>query len=145
MKNNNRITARDRNAIKGAIRRAFSRSELRNSIIEASKVVHSDPNRKAVKNWCLCNVCKKPEAKSYMTVDHIVPIISYNSSFEEQGADLTIDKLWCNPLNLQAICPACHNAKTLIEKQQKKTYKDSLKPPKIKKVPKKRLDKKSVK
>lgn len=124
-------TPKDRNDIKGAIRRVFSRSELRNSIIDAAIVEHSDPARPKVKKWCLCNVCKKPEAKSYMEVDHILPVIPVDSSFEALGADATIDRIWCEKNNLQAICPACHLLKTNEEKAAKKAYKDSLKPPKI--------------
>jgi 5-methylcytosine-specific restriction endonuclease McrA len=137
-------TPKDRNAIKGSLRRAFSRSKLHHSIIEAARVEHTDPNRPRVKNWVLCNICKEPEAKSYMTVDHIDPVIPYTTTFEELGADETIDRIWCDANNLQAVCPDCHDAKTLVEKAIKKQYRDSLKPPKIPKIKKERKSKKKL-
>ena len=73
---NSRITKKERGLIKGALRRVFSRSELRQKIVSASLIDHSDPKRTRVKNWCVCNLCKQPTPKSYVAVDHIVPIIS---------------------------------------------------------------------
>lgn len=117
---NPRITKRDRGLIKGALRRVFSRSELRNKIIDSSLIEHNDPTRPRVKRWCLCNVCKKPEAKSYMAVDHIDPLIPLGSSFEEMSLDVVVDRLWCIEYNLQAICSQCHDEKTKLERQARK-------------------------
>lgn len=116
---NPRITKKDRGLIKGAIRRVFSRSTLRNQVIAEALVVHSDPERPRVKNWCLCNVCKKPEAKSYMAVDHLSPVIPVDRSFEEMALDEVVDRLWCAKENLQAICPTCHDEKTKQERKQR--------------------------
>jgi len=121
---NKRVTPRERGLLKGAVRRVFSRSELRNKVIQASLVEHSDPARPRVKKWCLCAVCKKPEAKSYMTVDHIDPVIPLSSSFEEMGLDKTVDRLWCDINNLQAICPLCHDEKTKLERKARKKSKN---------------------
>lgn len=120
VKLNPRITKRDRGLIKGALRRVFSRSELRNSVITASIVEHRDPERPRVKNWCLCNVCKKPEAKSYCVIDHLEPLIPLDSSFEEMSLDVVVDRLWCDISNLQAICPDCHLTKTKEERSLRK-------------------------
>lgn len=126
-------TPKDRNAIKGALRRAFAISDLHNSILIAAIIEHSDPERLRVKTWCKCNICKEPEAKSYMVVDHIDPVIPIDTTFEELGADKTIDRIWCDPSNLQAVCPDCHDEKTSKEKIAKKALRDSLKPPKVSK------------
>jgi len=121
--NNPRITKKEQGLIKGALRRVFSRSDLRNAVIEASIVKHNNPDRPKVKTWCLCNVCKKPEAKSYMAVDHIEPLIPVSTSFAEMSLDEFIDRLWCVIDNLQAICPTCHDEKTAIERKARKKKK----------------------
>lgn len=120
---NNRISARERGLIKGALRRVFSRSELRRKVIDASIRPHSDPKRPKVKVWCKCAVCTNLEAKSYMVVDHITPVIPVHTSFEEMGADATIERLWCDIENLQAICPLCHDEKTAKERAERKKLK----------------------
>ena len=117
---NPRITKRDKGLIKGALRRVFSRSELRNSIITANMVEYSDLSRPRVKKWVLCNICKKPEAKSYVVVDHIDPFVPIGGSFEEMSLDVAVDRLWCEVHNLQAICPNCHELKSTEERQQRK-------------------------
>lgn len=124
---NSRVTPKERGLLKGAVRRVFSRSELRRKIIEASEVKHSDPSRPRVKKWCLCAACNKPEAKSYCVADHIEPVIPIDSSFEEMGLDLTVDRMWCKEDNLQTICPSCHDEKTKIERKQRKAMKNDKK------------------
>lgn len=58
-----------------------------------------------------------------MAADHVKPVIPVDSSFEEMGLDLTVDRLWCHPDNLQAICPDCHNIKTKSERKQRNAIK----------------------
>lgn len=120
---NKRLTPRDRNAIKGGLRRAFSRSELHAKVIEASLVEHTDPTRPRVKKWCLCNVCKLPEAKSYVVVDHILPLVPVDTKFEDMSLDTVVDRLWCEEHNLQAICPECHDKKSASEREERKKNK----------------------
>ncbi len=109
------------------MRRAFSRSELRRKVIEASIVVHSDPQRPRVKVWVRCNVCKEPEAKSYMAVDHILPLVPTDTTFADMSLDVVADRLWCEENNLQPICPACHKIKSAIEAKERKLKKRSKK------------------
>lgn len=127
MKANPRITAKDRNALKGAIRRAFSRSELHKSILSAAVIEHFDPERPRVKTWCRCQVCKKPEARSYMQVDHMEPVIPIDKHFEDMSLDEAVDRLWCDQANLQAICESCHDLKTAQEREARKPYRKSRK------------------
>jgi 5-methylcytosine-specific restriction endonuclease McrA len=126
---NPRISAKDRNKLKGALRRAFATSDLRRAIIQAALVEHSDPSRPRVKQWFRCNLCKQLDAKSYAVVDHILPVIPVDTSFESVGLDFTADRMWCDPMNLQALCTPCHDVKTKAEKAAKK----ALQPPKPKK------------
>ena len=120
---NERITKRERGLIKGALRRVFSRSELRRKVIDAAIVPHSDDSRKRVKTWVLCAECKKPEAKSNVVVDHINPVIPEHLSFEEMSVDTVIDRLWCEENNLQVLDESCHAIKTKAERARRKKKK----------------------
>lgn len=84
---------------------------------------YSDPSRPRVKTWCRCAVCKKPEAKSNVVADHISPVIPLDRSFGEMSLDETLDRMWCEPSNLQPICPACHKDKSKLETKQRKEFK----------------------
>lgn len=117
---NPRVTKREWGLIKGALRRVFSRSELRNSVITDSiDHKHKDASRLRVKTWCTCTVCGSKDAKSNMAVDHLIPVIPVNSSFEEMSLDELVDRLWCEKNNLQTICDSCHTKKTKQEAKER--------------------------
>ena len=120
---NKRITPKDRNAIKGAIRRAFARSELRNKVINDAEVKHSDPKRPRVKRWVMCAICKKPEARSYMQADHLEPLVKIDSSLEDMTPNELVHGTWCEEENLQPVCVKCHKIKSLGEQQERKRLK----------------------
>lgn len=121
---NSRITPKERGLLKGAIRRVFSRSELRRKVIDAAVIEHSDPKRPRVTKWCRCFICLNPTAKYQTQVDHVIPVIPINSSFEELGLDATADRTWCDEENLQAICESCHDIKTKQERKARKEAKN---------------------
>lgn len=121
--NNPRITPKERGLLKGAIRRVFSRSDLRRKVLDLSEVSHSDPLRPRVRKWSKCATCGKPTPKYLTVIDHIDPVIPVDSSFEHMSLDTVVDRLWCEEINLQPICEVCHTAKTKIEKDQRKEYK----------------------
>ena len=120
---NPRITKKDINLIKAALRRAFTRSELRNQVIKEAIVIHSDPNRPKVKTWCLCSICWKPEAKSYCIVDHVIPLVPIGVSFEDMSLKDAVDRLWCEKSNLQVLDKVCHNIKSKQEAKLRREYK----------------------
>lgn len=121
---NPRITAKERGLIKGALRRAFSRSELRKQCIENSVIKGlTIPERPRVKTWCKCSVCGQPSPKSYMVADHIDPVVPVDSSFEDLGVDELVNRMWCPIENLQPICPICHEAKTKQENSLRRANK----------------------
>jgi len=119
------ITKKDRNLIKGAIRRVFSRSALRIAVVNAAQIQHSDASRPRVKKWCLCAICKQPEAKSYVEVDHIEPVVKIDSSFEDMTLDEFVDRLWCDIKGLQVVCESCHDKKTAEEQKVRKLKRTS--------------------
>lgn len=121
--NNPRFTAKDRGLIKGAMRRAFSRSELHQQVLDEAAIEHSDPKRKRVKHWRRCNVCKQPEAKSNCVVDHISPVIPVNTTFADMSLDEAANRMWSEKSNLQCICETCHDKKSASEREERKRYK----------------------
>lgn len=120
---NDRITKRERGLLKGAMRRVFSRSDLRRKVLDSVDVVHTDPNRPRVKKWSRCPVCTNLTPKYLMIVDHIDPVIPVNTSFENMSMDEVLDRMWCVIINLQPICATCHDSKTKVEREQRKINK----------------------
>ncbi len=114
---------KERNLVKGAIRRVFSRSDLRQRAVKRSIVDHVDASRKRVKTWCFCTHCKQYIAKSYMQVDHIIPLIKIDETLEDLTWDEVIERLWCDENNLIAICTECHKAKSKAENKERRKYK----------------------
>lgn len=121
MGNNPRMTRQDISLASSAIRRAFSRSELRRQVLAAGAINHSDPTRPRVKSWVRCNECKQPQAKSSVEVDHNKePVIPLDSSLHAVvssvgGWDCLIDRVWCHISNLQILCETCHDRKSQAE------------------------------
>lgn len=122
---NPRVTPKDRGLIKAAIRRAFSRSDLRRQVLEESILPnHVDLSRPRVKKWGKCAECKIPTPKSYLVIDHINPVIPVDESFEDMSLDEVVDRMWCWASNLQALCNECHLTKT---KKENKIRRDNKK------------------
>ncbi len=118
------LTKKEKALLKGALRRIFARSDLHKQIKTRAIIKHSDPKRKKVKTWVRCESCLKPEAISNTTVDHVIPLIPPDSSWEEMTLQFSweelISKIWCNIENLQLLCSTCHDLKTSLEREQKK-------------------------
>ncbi len=129
---NPRITAKERGLIKGAIRRAFSRSELRQKIMARARIEHSDPSKPRCKKWIRCEVCKQPSPEWSSDVDHIDPLIPIGKTMAEMSMDELVNRTWCPEENLQAICLTCHDAKTKIEREARTIANRAKKPPKPK-------------
>lgn len=116
------------NLLKGAIRRVFSRSELRRKVVDTSVVAgYVDPNRPRVKKWSRCQQCKKLEPTYLMDVDHIEPVIPLSIPFEHLTVDTVVNRLWCEENNLQVLCVACHDAKSKQEQKIRLAYKKTIK------------------
>lgn len=106
-------------AIRGALRRVFSRSPvIREVLFKVRREVaryNKDGNRsKKDAVQYLCNVCKNYVGSTMVTVDHIEPVVSVTDGF----IDLQTfkDRLFCAAENLQVICDTCHNVKTQSER-----------------------------
>lgn len=106
-------------AIRGALRRVFSRSPV---IREVLRVVRREVPRfnkdgsrsKKDSVQYLCNVCKSYTPSTKISVDHIIPVVSVNEGFIDLNTFKS--RLFCDASNLQAICDFCHNTKTQSER-----------------------------
>lgn len=120
---NKRITKKERSLIKGGVRRAFSRSELRERAVATSRVDHFDPTRPRVKKWSKCADCGALTPTYKGDVDHVDPIIPVDSSFEDMSLDEVVDRTWCPENRLQFLCEVCHDRKTKAENKTRRENK----------------------
>lgn len=116
------ITKKERGLIKGGIRRVFSRSELRKSVIDGSRRNYTDGTRPRVKKWSECPNCDKFIPTYLMEVDHIMPIVPLDRSLEDMSWDEIVNRIWCDPGNLKAVCKDCHKVKTKAETKERALY-----------------------
>lgn len=142
---NERLTAKDRGLIKGAIRRVFSRSPLRIGFVKNAMITHSDPERPRVTKWSRCWDCGQPTPTYLIQVDHVLPIVPLDKSLEDMTWDEIVNNIWCSDNNLATLCKICHSVKTKAENSQRRAYKKSLLPKtdvlKLKSKPKKERSK----
>lgn len=111
---------KEQNLIKGALRRVFSRSELRRQAIEKSLVKdYQDPSRKRVTRWGKCASCGKLEPAYLLEIDHVEPLVPLGQSLEDMDWNTVVDRLWCDERNLQALCDPCHNTKSGSERKER--------------------------
>lgn len=111
---------KERNLIKGALRRVFSRSELRRQAQDAALLKdYHDPSRKRVTRWGKCSSCQKLEPLYLLVVDHKEPVVPIDSSLDEMDWNTVVDRLWCDEKNLQAICKPCHHSKSALETKER--------------------------
>lgn len=116
--------AKERGLIKGALRRVFSRSELRREVVKDSLIQHTDLDRPRVTKWSRCSECKKPTPAYLIQIDHIIPLIPIDKSLEEMTWDELIDRLWCDKSNLTPMCQPCHSSKSKAENKLRRKYKN---------------------
>lgn len=123
IKSNRNMTKKERALVKGAIRRVFSRSELRRNCIEASVVPgYSEESRPRVKKWSRCPLCNRFIPKYLMDGDHIEPVVPVKSSLDEMTWSQVVNRVWCDVNNLIAICKDCHKLKTSKERKERTLY-----------------------
>lgn len=121
--NNPRITAKERGLLKGAIRRVFSRSELRRQASERGRITYAASDRPKVKKWSRCMECNQPTPTYLCDQDHWEPIIPVEISLEDMTWDQVIDNAFCPLWNLRTICKPCHKIKTQAENKERRRIK----------------------
>jgi 5-methylcytosine-specific restriction endonuclease McrA len=117
-------------AIRGAIRRIFSRSPVK---IEVLKKVRrevprynkdgSRSKKDAVQYQCA--VCSSWVGSTKVEVDHIIPVIEVNEKGFIDWNEF-VSRLFCGPENLQVICDPCHDKKTHEERMRRQAFKDKV-------------------
>jgi 5-methylcytosine-specific restriction endonuclease McrA len=122
-------------AVRSALRRAFSRSPIVWEILKEGKRYFAKFNKNGarakkdgVETHCqVCDTWTRTPIK--VAVDHIEPVVPVDGSFDPKNPDwnMYIRRLWCDKTNLQRICDSCHDAKTQLERKQRKEHADKLK------------------
>ena len=121
---NPRMSKKELGLLKGAIRRVFSRSDLRRSVIAKARIEgHQDSSRPRVKKWATCHECKQPTPEYLMQVDHVDPIIPIDSSLDEMKIDDLVNNVWCDANKLDALCKPCNSIKTKAENKLRRENK----------------------
>ncbi|MGH7974921.1 MAG: HNH endonuclease signature motif containing protein [bacterium] len=117
-------------AIKGAIRRVFSRSDVKKEILykirrEVPRFNKDGSRGKKDAVQYQCKACKLWVGSTHVEVDHIIPVIEVN----DQGFvdwNTYVERLFCGPENLQVLCDPCHDKKTHEEQQTRQAMKDKV-------------------
>lgn len=116
---------KERNLIKGAIRRVFSRSELRLQALSLNDIQHTDPLRPRVTKWTWCSDCGVIFPRYLAQVDHVSPVVRTNERFEDLSwTEFIEERIWCSIENLRVLCEDCHNVKTTAENKERKRIKN---------------------
>ncbi len=115
-----RITKKEQGLIKGALRRVFSRSELRKAALALTVVPgYKDPNRPRVTKWSRCMDCQKMVPTYLIDEDHHIPVVPIDIPLEEMGIEELVERLWCSIENLRGLCEECHNLKSGTETKER--------------------------
>lgn len=120
---NPRLTPKDMQLLKGAIRRVFARSELRKKVLDANTVEHHEDLRPRVRKWGFCSVCGLVVPKYTLQVDHIQPLQPIGVELKDMTMDDLVSRSWCPEHNLQVICKPCHLNKSKIENAERRRLK----------------------
>ena len=59
-------------------------------------------------------------------IDHIDPVVPIGTAITDMTWDQYIERLFCDPKNLQALCTDCHNVKTQEENRERREIKKRL-------------------
>jgi len=68
-----------------------------------------------------CQICDKEITNKEMRRDHVHPVVDPVEGFKDIGT--FIDRLFCDPDNIQVICKTCHDSKSEEERKIRKENK----------------------
>lgn len=118
-RNNGRWTeGRYRAFITSALRGAFRRYPPKYEAIKAAFTTYKTnkaTGRKAA--HFKCAECKKDFPQTMVQVDHLDPVVEVSGFV---SWDVFIERLFCEPSNLQVLCKPCHLKKSKKEKEARK-------------------------
>jgi 5-methylcytosine-specific restriction endonuclease McrA len=106
-------------AIRGALRRQFSRSPVvREVLMKVRREVprYNKDGSRAKKDAVQyrCTPCGQWTKSTAVSVDHISPVIDVQAGFVDWNQ--FVARLFCDANNLQVICDTCHDDKTYAER-----------------------------
>lgn len=112
-------------AIRGAVRRIFSRSPVVWEVLsegrrEVPKYRKDGSRARKDAVQYLCQVCNQWVGSTKIAVDHIDPVIPADSTFLDWNT--FIARLFCGKENLQRICDGCHYVKTQDERRRRREF-----------------------
>ena len=118
------IKKKDLQAIRGALRTAFIRSEYKREFLMSIEVLEYKTRKDGSKykkptRYFYCACCGERFLLKDCQVDHIKPIGQYFDFGHTEGF---INRLWCDFSNLQGLCKSCHDDKTKLERGLIKGY-----------------------
>ncbi len=116
------IPPKERGLIKGALRRVFSRSELRRRVLATYSIDHQDVNRIRVSAWVWCGHCGVVFPRYLAVVDHISPLMPIGTDLIDMEPTQIVEGLWCAENNLQVLDEACHKLKNKLESRARKEF-----------------------
>jgi 5-methylcytosine-specific restriction endonuclease McrA len=117
---------KEQNLVKGALRRVFSRSELRKEALQLSRLDgYHNAERPRVTRWSRCPDCGEPTPTYLMEVDHVIPLVGITESLDDLTWDEVVNRLWCDIKNLRAICKLCHRRKSKAENKARRINKSN--------------------
>lgn len=115
------LSRKDKNLIKGCLRRLFSRSAL----VLSFRNLHLDPINRGPRGGrlyiCLC--CGDSFPLNKIQVDHIEPVIAIDKTIDDYDLNALVSRIYVDINNLQLLCLDCHKKKTLIERKHRLEYK----------------------
>lgn len=117
-------------AIRGAIRRIFSRSPVKQEVLKAVRRESPKYNKNGERSKkdaveYLCNNCKQYVGSTKVEVDHLQPVIEINElGFVDWNT--FVDRLFCKADQLQVLCDPCHDIKTAQERKERQSFKDKV-------------------
>lgn len=115
-------------AIRGALRRTFSRSPIIREVLqkvrrEVPRIKKDGSRAKKDHVQYQCQTCMQYVSSTQIAVDHIDPVIPVVGGFTNWESFIT--RLFCGPENLQTICESCHRVKSLKENRARRMIKDT--------------------
>lgn len=99
--------------IRGLLRNGFSRYPVKHQVKKAAARIKKGTKRFEYQ----CAKCNKYWPNSQVEVDHIKPAGSLKEYDDLPGF---VERLFCEPSNLQVLCKSCHLKKTNAEKAARK-------------------------
>lgn len=119
-----KLSKKDINNIRGAIRQSYHMSEHYKSFLTTRRIEvprYRKDGSRAKRDYVKfqCDYCKELVSGSCMDVDHISPIGSFKCLSE---IHTFITKVYCAHDNLQILCDSCHREKTNLDRDYSKVH-----------------------